>query len=169
MVQLILFLLHLFQPSPPIIVGRDTTYITEPLTADGLPDYEAYLRDLGRKDVTPDNNAAVLVWQALWPNNLEREYLESMRAELGLKDLPSAKAALQLVDGDANQKRIIEWLHSNADEVDPKEVTRSAAHHVWTSKQCPPLADWVAANKRPLDLLVEACAGRGFIRRRPAT
>ncbi len=64
MVQLILFLLHLFQPSPPIIVGRDTTYITEPLTADGLPDYEAYLRDLGRKDVTPDNNAAVLVWQA---------------------------------------------------------------------------------------------------------
>ena len=67
---LILFLLHLFRTDPPIVVARDTTYITGPLRPDGLPDYEKYVLELYRDGATPDNNAAVLLWQAIWPGDL---------------------------------------------------------------------------------------------------
>jgi hypothetical protein len=153
---LILFLLHLFQPEPPVVIARDTTYIRGPLLRDGLPDYEAYLRDLGRDGVTPENNAAALMWQATWPHNLECEDYEPMLKELGLKETPSAKNVLQLFDGEANRKRIADGLHLNIDDTDPIDIIRPANEHSWTSHQCPPLVEWVAANKRPIDLLVEA-------------
>src|SRR3954454_6659910 len=110
MSAIFLFLLHFFWPEPPIVVARDTTYITEPLRPNGLPDYEKYILEQSRKGITPDNNAAVLIWQALWPNSLEARDYESMKAELGLKEMPSPHDALQLVYGDANKKRVKRWL-----------------------------------------------------------
>src|SRR6188768_2819914 len=65
-----LFLYQLFGPNPPIVVSKQTTYITEPLTENGLPDYEAYYRDEFRKGVTPENNAAVLLFQVFGPGEL---------------------------------------------------------------------------------------------------
>ena len=64
---LLWFFFQLFGPSPPIIVSPSTTYITEPLSKGGLPDYEQYVLEMYRKGVTPENNAAVLIWPALWP------------------------------------------------------------------------------------------------------
>src|SRR3954454_1816349 len=100
MSAIFLFLLHFFWPEPPIVVARDTTYITEPLRPNGLPDYEKYILEQSRKGTTPDNNAGALIWQALWPNDLDPRDYEPIRAELGLKEMPSASAALQLVYGD---------------------------------------------------------------------
>ncbi len=86
---LILFLLHIFRSDPPIVVARDTTYITKPSRPDGLPDYERYMLEMNRQGVTHENNAAVLLWQALWPRHLEPNQYEAMRSELGLKELPA--------------------------------------------------------------------------------
>src|SRR4051812_25174605 len=99
MSAILLFLLHFFGPEPPIVVARDTTYITEPLQTNGLPDYEKYILQQGRKGTTPDNNAGALIWQALWPTNLDPRDYEPMRAELGFKEIPLASAALQPVYG----------------------------------------------------------------------
>ncbi len=159
MSAIFLFLLHLFWPEPPIVVAHDTTYISEPLRPNGLPDYEQYILEQSRKGITPDNNAGVLLWQALWPNELDPRDYESMRAELGLKEIPPASAALQPVYGDANKKRVLNWLRKQqgkVDEIDPYDWIGPATESAWTSQQFPPLAEWVEANRRPLDLIVAA-------------
>ena len=52
--------------TPPVVISRQTTYVTEPLLAeDGLPDYLAAINRRYSQGVTPENNAAVVWWQAL--------------------------------------------------------------------------------------------------------
>src|SRR4051812_30642624 len=67
-------LFQLFGPGPAIIISPQTTYITEPLRANGLPDYEQYILELSRADVTTQNNAAALMWPAIWPSELNPVY-----------------------------------------------------------------------------------------------
>ncbi len=50
--------------APELVISRETTYITEPLTPEGLPDYVACLNRRLSRGVTPENNAAVLLLQA---------------------------------------------------------------------------------------------------------
>jgi len=83
------FCYQLFGPNPSIIVSRETTFITQPLDADGLPDYGAYLLRQASEGVTPDNNAAVLIWQAMWPGELQQEYWLPLCDALGMAAVPS--------------------------------------------------------------------------------
>jgi hypothetical protein len=51
-------------PAPPpgvpaLTISRETTYVLEPLRADGTPDYVAWLDRRHGADVTPDTNAAI--------------------------------------------------------------------------------------------------------------
>ena len=62
-VLLALILWGLFGPEPPITVSRETTVLTEPLAADGLPDYgAAVVASLGPAP-KPEDNAAVELLQ----------------------------------------------------------------------------------------------------------
>ena len=96
---------------------------------------------------------------ALWPNELDPPQYDPMRAELGMKKIPSNDDRLQLLYGKENEKRINDWLTKR--NLNPAVVNKGDAllegvtGRAWTSQQLPPLADWVRANKRPLDLLVE--------------
>ncbi|MGB8854772.1 MAG: hypothetical protein WCC69_14555 [Pirellulales bacterium] len=49
----------LFGPEPPIVVSRATTFVTEPLAADGLPDYSAAVVAAYGPRPPPEENAAV--------------------------------------------------------------------------------------------------------------
>lgn len=154
-----LFLLHLFFHEPPLVIARDTTYITAPLRRDGTPDYEKYVLNISRKGATPENNAAVLFWQALWPNSLEPNQYEAMRTELGWKQLPAPNSTLQVLSNDATYKQLSDWLrsqHLGSDKFDPDDIVAEVDKRAWTRSEFPPLADWVDRNQRPLDLLVEA-------------
>ena len=68
---LLVFLWQLFGPNPKIVISPQTTHITAPLRANGMPDYAQWLLENQRKGVTPENNAAVLMWQALWPIDMD--------------------------------------------------------------------------------------------------
>ena len=162
-----LFLFQLFGPSPPIIISKQTTYITDPLLPSGIPNYEEYIRRKLREGVTRENNAAVLLFEALWPSELKPDQYEAVATELGLNDVPSAESAMKSVHGKANRKRIADWLPKpSQDDIDSgiephvdavvEAVLDAALEHPWTSQQLPPLAEWVEANKAPLDLIVEA-------------
>jgi type II secretory pathway pseudopilin PulG len=154
-----LFLFQLAGPRPKIVNSRQTTYITSPLRPTGLPDYEEFLRQKLRNGVTPENNAAVLLYQAMWPSELSPQHYQAVATELGLSEIPSADSALRYVYGDENLKRIGGWLPKPADDglpLDAESVIRPAVNHAWKSEQLPPLAEWVDSNKKPLDLIVEA-------------
>ena len=55
-----------------------------------MPDYERYLLERMRDGVTPQNNAATLIWPTLWPGELQPAEYEIVAAELGLTAVPSA-------------------------------------------------------------------------------
>lgn len=180
------FIIQLFGPNPPIVVSSKTTYITEPLGADGLPDYEKYVLGMYRNGVTPENNAAALLWRALWPGELDPPQYAAVANELGLKEIPSKDDALVAVSGKVNRARIATWLRdqeatpatqksapapgtsaevvtddntlASEGAIDERgdELFRRAMSQPWTSKQIPPLAKWAADNKKPLDLMVAA-------------
>ena len=49
-------------------VSKETTHVTTPVDKDGYIDYVAALNERLRRGVTPDNNAAVLLWKAMGPH-----------------------------------------------------------------------------------------------------
>lgn len=63
---------QLLGPAPAIRVSRHTTYIAAPLRRDGLPDFPRYVLEKHRAGVTPENNAAVLMWQVFGPEEGSR-------------------------------------------------------------------------------------------------
>ena len=111
---LLVFLWQLFGPNPKIVISPQTTYITAPLRANGMPDYAQWLLENERKGVTPENNAAVLMWQALWPidMDMEEQHYELICDELGIDPVPSKKDSLQDVYEMANFRRLAVWLHA---------------------------------------------------------
>src|SRR5262245_21432579 len=98
-----IFFLQLFGPNPPIVVSRQTTHIMSPLGPDGLPDYERYLLEQSRQGITPENNAAALIWAALWPGELDPKQQAAVAAELGLQSIPSPGESLDYLQGQRNE------------------------------------------------------------------
>src|SRR4029079_2038790 len=113
-VVLFLFLFQLFGPSPQVYVSKKTTYITEPLRRDGLPDYERYLLEQAREGITPENNAAVLLVRALWPAELQPQDYAAVAKELGLAQGPSQGDAIVPLGGAATRARVLAWLKQTA-------------------------------------------------------
>jgi hypothetical protein len=180
---LVLFFLQLFGPSPGIIVSKQTTHITEPLTAGGLPDYSRFYLERSRDGVTAENNAAALILPALWPAEYAPAQFAAVAAELGLAEIPTPADTLVRLHDNANRAHITDWLRQQnqaraatggggegasapaTPAVDPfgTDPYRELAERVldrsmarpWTSAEIPPLAKWIADNQRPLDQLVE--------------
>jgi hypothetical protein len=152
------------EPAPAVVVSRETTYITEPLRSDGLPDYEKYLLGLYREGVTPENNAAVPLLRLLFPNQVSPTDLQVIVVELGMEEAAPSRDALEIVVGEANRAAPWQWLfprwtsQKNLLHVDEwaEGMTGKAVWRPWTSDQIPPLAKWLANNKRSLDLILEA-------------
>jgi hypothetical protein len=153
----------LFQPvdpGPDIIVSPETTYITEPLKPDGLPDYERYLLKLYRGEIRPEDNAAVLLWQALWPGDLEPADHKPFCREIGLASVPRAATALKLIFGEANKQHTQKWLqehgHSNVTVETIETLLGDAMEQPWKVATFPPFAAWVHENRLALDLISAA-------------
>src|SRR5947209_1598829 len=53
--------------SSTFTVGTETTYVTGPLDKYGYVDYVTALNERLRNEIVPENNANVLIWQALGP------------------------------------------------------------------------------------------------------
>src|SRR4051794_30028013 len=69
-------------------VTPETTHITDPLDAQGYPDYPTALNDRLARDVTPENNANVLIVRALGPRPEGAPLLPEFYRRLGIDPLP---------------------------------------------------------------------------------
>jgi hypothetical protein len=163
-----------FSHAAEITVSKETTVITEPLAEDGLPDFEAYKLKKGFEGITPENNAAVLLWQVFWPEGVDPEYREPMRKALGL--LPEVETAPKLVTpyDETVREAVADWLvtyyRKTGQSEEPAaslrervlsgklvdDVIDQTQHRPWTSDQIPPIAHWLKENQAQLDLIVEA-------------
>jgi hypothetical protein len=139
--------------SSTFTVGTESTYITEPLDKDGYPDYVTALNQRLRKDITPQNNANVLIWQAIGPRPegaaLPDEYFQWLGIE------PPPEEGEYFVWWDKYRKR-----HSKANlEVQlgrPSELPDDLPNRPWSAKDLPEVADWLQQNEKPLAVMIEA-------------
>ncbi|NQT40716.1 MAG: hypothetical protein HQ581_24695 [Planctomycetes bacterium] len=130
----------------PITVSKETTRITEPLREDGSVDYIAALNQEASRGVTPENNANVLLWKAIGPKDIDEESRAAYFRALGMDPLPEQGDYFVSMNEFANTEK----LDSFEDHQD------AAMTGPWSKKQYPDVARWLRANRKPLELAVEA-------------
>ena len=96
-------------PKPKFQMGKDTTFITKPLDADGYLDFETALNERLRGKITPETNAVVLLWQAMGPKPFGKEMHADFYKWLGTKPPPEKGEYFQ----DTDDTDIAEWLKRN--------------------------------------------------------
>ncbi len=136
------FVYQLVGPSPGIVVSKQTTWLTEPLADDGLPDYATWLLDQQREGVTPDNNAAIPFLQAMWPAELLPEHQGVICDEIGMEvperdgfDEPGYDTAR---DNSVHRKTVL-MLLAKHDIVPPGPIENNEQFQVWRN-------EWMAEN-----------------------
>ena len=142
------------------MISNETTYLTGPLRKDGSVDYVAALNQHFSKGVTPQNNAAVLFWKAVGPEKILPEYRSRYFQMLGVQPLPEKgdyyvdlEKYLTQSKGDTKTggttSEPITWQ-------DAQVLLDAVLKRPWSRQDHPELAAWLAANEKPLALLIEA-------------
>jgi hypothetical protein len=175
------FCWQLFGPNRPIRIAPETTHVVEPLRPNGQPNYTKYLLTKRRAGVTPENNAAVVMWQTYGLSqdfdDLSAEDWQILDRELSLGPPPDAEQALAGIHNRENRAAVLEWLAANVPEWKrPPSVDAAALAEIgmtqseyeadsiidvarsspWKRSDLPPLADWLDRNRTALDALTEA-------------
>ena len=134
---------HLAADGPPaepfkIKLGHDTTRIVEPLKPDGTPDYLAWLNRHYSEGVTPDNNAAVILFGILNPEHTTMEATRQRFYELLGIDIPEGG--------------FFEPWPRGMDGHRPRDVAKG----VWTRQEHPELVEWLERNETVFEKAVAA-------------
>jgi hypothetical protein len=129
---------------PRFTVGKDTTYVSGPLDANGYIDYVAALNGRLRKGVTPRNNANVLLLRALGPEPEGSAMPPGFFTWLGIAAPPKKGEYLRSLQPEKGER------------ADNFIFELEAAQRPWASTQLPRIAAWLSANVGPLAITVEA-------------
>jgi hypothetical protein len=123
----------------PFTLSKETTYYTAPVRADGTIDYAEAINARLAQGVTPANNAAIPLLDAVETGNAGNvEHFARVRAKLGVPPLSLKDPGA----GDPPQG-----------EVDGLDF---ALENAWTADKAPAMAKWLEANGPRLDRVVEA-------------
>ena len=138
--------------------SKETTYLTKPLQADGYPDYAAAMNERISAGVTPENNAAVLFWQAVGPNAIPKWSRQRFFQQVGIPQPP--ETGEYFVELSAYPRWRESKLKSTRPGRKPSYDTRADLSPVlsrpWSKQEFPIIAAWLAANEKPLGLLTQA-------------
>jgi hypothetical protein len=135
-------------------VSEETTYVTGPLDKHGYVDYVTAINELLRKDISPENNANVLIWQALGPRpeggpGMPAEYFEWLGIE------PPPEQGDYLVSWTNYLKE--NWnIDGSLDLAAYSDSLTRASQWPWKAEEEPELADWLKRSEKPLGLVMEA-------------
>jgi hypothetical protein len=144
------------QPVFRVTISKETTRITEPLRADGYVDYVKALNQHAGKGVTPETNAAVPLCRVIGPKKLEPGTSGPFYKLLGIEPL-AAEGDYWVDSYDYVRKRNPGKTPEDRRKFE-NEFTEQLFRTLkspWSKRDCPLMAGWLAANERPLRLLVE--------------
>ncbi|MCX7422817.1 MAG: hypothetical protein NT013_25215 [Planctomycetia bacterium] len=126
---------------PKITIDKETTWVTEPLKANGTIDYHAMINRYYSRGVTTENNSVVLLYRAMGPKpgggRLPNGFFEALGIEAPREE-----------GDDLNRERFLgdDVLYSRP----------------WTTEEFPADAAWLRSVEKPLDLVVEATRRREY-------
>jgi hypothetical protein len=131
-----------------ITIGKETTFLTEPIGADGFVDYFAAL-NAPLADLDPRNNAAVLLVQAVGPKATPRETAAAYFRLLKCDPPPETGEYLVDIQEFVERKKL-------PDEDAIIEKYDRFQSHLWSASEHPLFVELLQVNERPLTLVVEA-------------
>lgn len=123
-------------PPPKITISKETTWATEPLRPDGFVDYLEAVNRRHSKDVTAENNACVLLYQAMGPSPQGDRMPDRFFRRLGIEPLPDEGRYFENWNGEGGL---------------PDAVERP-----WTAREHPAVAAWLKRNELPLATITAA-------------
>jgi len=145
-----------------ITVSRETTRITRPLCADGYVNYRKALNQTASDGITPGNNAVVLIWQALGPEPVDSTWRAEYFSLLGTPVPPTKGEYFVALDrfaqNNSSSDANVRGAGPRVDAEHMWRVAEQAVGHPWREASFPELAKWLAINKKPLALIVQASA-----------
>jgi hypothetical protein len=148
---------HAAAPRVLVTISKETTYITEPLRADGYPDYLGDLNQRCSHGVTPENNAAVLLWRAVGPEGIREQDRKDYFRMLGMPLLPEKGDYLVTSRSHIILNEDTEAAPARKDQSTAlAEQLEAALKRPWRKQEFPVWAAWVETNEKPLALIVEA-------------
>ena len=116
------------EDSVKFIISKETTYITQPLRTDGLPDYIAAY-NARQPGVKPEENALYWVVKAVGPLELSplKEERTRMEARLGISGLPE--------EGPYLQKPYEYWAAQQGESGNDERVRLEMLDRSWAIKE----------------------------------
>ena len=145
-----------------IEVGRDTTRILAPMEPSGCPDYLAAINAECSAGVTPENNAAPLLLQAVGLEGGQEPWRAAIKTKLGLPSAPlpgrvftlGQSVSMALASTTTTAKAAAKL--SDADEDRYYEEEALARRASWSAVDHAQWVQWVHANEPALELLYAA-------------
>ncbi len=131
--------------APKITVSKETTWATEPLREDGTVNYLEAVNRLFSKDVTPENNACVLLYQAMGPSPEGQRRPDLFFRRMGIEPLP---------DEGKYYRDLGKWVRDRPDA--PNDINlvydmqTTSGQRPWTKAEFPLIAAWLQENEIPL-------------------
>lgn len=131
--------------SSKITVSNETTWVTEPIRADGTVAYLEAINRVFSEDVTPENNACVMLYQAMGPSPEGRRQPDIFFRRMGIEPLP---------DEGPYFKSLGNWAHEQpgaAVDINAlSDMQAQSAERPWTTAEYPLIAEWLKQNEAPL-------------------
>jgi hypothetical protein len=147
------------KPKGKLTIGKETTYVTGPLTKDGYIDYGAALNERMRGKITQEQNAVALLCQVLGPYPEGSAMPPKFYEWLGIPE--PAKKGHYFIGSFPYMKKHL--------ELDPESKLQNiqngfdaASERPWKTKDFRIVAGWLTANEEPLKLLHKAVQRPGY-------
>ena len=137
---------------PRFTIGKETTFVLEPVDAAGYIDYAHALNERSRRGATADNNANVLFWKAFGPHpegaKMPPEYFKWL-------DIPAPPKMGDYYVGQNEFLKSYFKKPSDKKAADFYEETDRLANRPWKAQESPHVAAWLKENQKPLALVAE--------------
>jgi len=145
---------YLSEPKRQLTIGRETTFVDGPLSADGYVDYIAAVNQRLAEGVTPENNAVPLLIAAYGPQVISDAASPKYFELLGV---PRSSAGGQyLIDESAFINRSMAGQDTSTAIQTLNDHRETASKRPWTRAEFPDVAAMLDANAPPLALLTAA-------------
>ncbi|HTU89104.1 MAG TPA: hypothetical protein VMF69_03310 [Gemmataceae bacterium] len=141
------------KPKPRFPLGKETTYVTGPLDAEGYIDYAAAVNEHWRRGVTPENNANVLLWKAFGPHPEGATMPDEFFKWLGIKPPPEQGDYFVPMPRFAREQLKLD-LGPPLNAIDNELI--HCSQRPWKASEHPNIAAWLKANEKPLAVAAAA-------------
>ena len=140
------------RPAPLLKLSPSTTWITEPLAADGLPDYFQAVMDREPRGIPPETNAAAAVWEVIPSELSSGNAIDYSQAHLSAADQRPESDRLVLPPPPPE----------GMDAAEAGRILEACSRTPWRAADQPWLARWLEENQAALDTLAAGARREGW-------